>query len=387
MRRRPTRAAVAWWSMTSGRLIPVMHPRATGWPKRLEPSDIDHAAYLPLGEALARTYPFDAHACQYSVPEISRRLGANDDREESKLTIWDRLPEGGIPMVAFFIDVEPSLHATPTAEWYAGEATKLRCLLTQHPAGFVYTTRGGYRVVYQIEPQFICTPTDAAQWSLHYTTWIEYLAQRCGIAADGACKDWQRYFRLPRVVREGVAQQPEMYGDPSAIGFWDPPVSVPKASPPPARVDVATPTWDETMGLHLHRATLDEYRKRLRAYSRRKSESRHPRDQERAEIVRRILEGEALTTEAGVAMRGRHNTVHRAAQILGSVIAEAGPEVAVAIVRPSIEAIGNLEPKGLDHYLDKFREDYVEGARFLAEQRERDRQLLEEIGRSAKRFS
>jgi hypothetical protein len=308
----------------------------------------------------------------------------NTEREGSGLTIWERLPDGGIPMVLFVVDVEPAGHDHPvTAETMAIEVSKLRAMLEAHPGGFVYMTTHGYRIVYRLpEPFVISEPVDAERWKLTYVAWLEYLADRYGIEADPACKDWGRIYRLPWVVRDGVRQEPATEGDPTAIGTWDPVVTVPRAYAPPEPVDVPDPTWDERAKCHLHRATMDGYRKRLRAYVRAKRSSEHQRDHDRAGIVERILAGEALTTEIGIAMRGRHNTVHRAAQILGSVLPDAGPEIAVALIRPSIVAIGNLEPKGLDHYLDKIREDYREGAKFIAEARERQRLADERLLRA-----
>src|SRR5690606_23939710 len=145
-------------------------------PKRRAAGDIDEVVYLPLADALARRYPIDAHTSQYSVPAIPRRLGGNEEREGSGQTLWERIPACGISMVAFFIDVEPALHAAPTRAGYTVDGEKLRALLCRHPGGFVYTTRGGYRVVFKIEPRAIRSPVDAAQWSLAYTAWIEYLA-------------------------------------------------------------------------------------------------------------------------------------------------------------------------------------------------------------------
>lgn len=201
--------------------IPTLGRFDKGFP---EHPDAPQAAYTALSAALTTTYPDDRHFAAYSLPDVPRRLAG------------ERALELGPAMVLFVLDVEPEGHAEVTPEWFAAESERLNRLLTDHPGGYVYTTRGGYRVVYRISPFSLKTVTDKEQWSARYSAWLEHVAQTYGIQGDPRCKDWTRLYRLPRVVRDGVPQEPDTAGDPAAIGIWDVHVDVQVTEPKPAPV-------------------------------------------------------------------------------------------------------------------------------------------------------
>jgi transposase-like protein len=180
----------------------------------------DHGAfarYMDLGLALTSVFPTDVHFAAYHVPSIPRRLSS------------DALGhvEGGVPMVALVFDVDdeeahrrqtPSTHA-----WFARELPKLERLFFKHPHGFAYRTKGGYRIVYLLEPVFrIADDEDRRAWTKRYVRELCYLARRFGIIGDPACRDWTRLFRLPHGTRE-AGRGPELrgiIGDPAALGAW-----------------------------------------------------------------------------------------------------------------------------------------------------------------------
>jgi hypothetical protein len=202
--------------------IPVFASKfAAGWP---EHEDGDPAQYLALADALTTEHATDAHFATYSVPSIERRLATE--------YAFARV-DGGVPMVLFVVDVEPDGHAPVTPEWWSGEHEKLERLLGDHPRGFVYRTRGGYRIVYRLgEPFVLASLADAERWKLTYLAWLDVVRERYGIAGDRSCKDWGRLFRLPCVVRDGQRQKLETLGDADAIGAWCVEVVVPEPARP-----------------------------------------------------------------------------------------------------------------------------------------------------------
>jgi len=193
---------------TSPLPLPVLpHAEVLGWPKH---NDAPEIGYVDAAEAFTRTWPSDAHFAAYSVPGVRRRL---------TLDAVGGLA-GGWPMVLFVVDVDGPGHKR-TPEWWADEQTKIAALLAAHPGGFVYATRGGYRLVYALASPFVVrTIDDKEAWRLRYRRELLYLARRWGIVGDPACADITRLYRLPYVVRDGAPSAPELLGDPAALGAW-----------------------------------------------------------------------------------------------------------------------------------------------------------------------
>lgn len=181
------------------------------------------ARYTDLSTALTSDYYTDAHFASYAAPTIFRRLGTDTLLKPEARA---ELPTGVAMVVAVF-DVDcPAAHAGgvgATDAWWQDEVEKVVALRRAHPGGFVYRTRGGYRIVYLLEaPIVLRDGADADAWSIRYCTWISYLRREFEIAADPACRDWTRLFRLPHATRDegGRPEQRETIGDPSAIGTW-----------------------------------------------------------------------------------------------------------------------------------------------------------------------
>jgi putative DNA primase/helicase len=212
-------------------LVPVMRDKyARGWP---EHETGFSAAYFALADALTRDHATDAHFAAYSVPDKHRRLASP--------AVFEHLPDG-VPMVLFVVDVEPDGHAEVTPEWWTAERAKIDRLLGEHPGGYVYRTRGGYRVVYVLaEPFVMKSAADTERWKATYLAWINYIAERFDIIGDKSCQDWTRLQRLPRVVRDGVRQEPETIGDATAIGTWNVEVAIPE--PAPKRPATPSPSY------------------------------------------------------------------------------------------------------------------------------------------------
>ena len=191
-------------------LIPVMATaRLLAFPKNPTGGKVD---YLPLKEALGRSYGSDAHIAAYSVPSVARRLS-----RDAVGAI-----EGGVQMVAVLFDIDG--HAAQNIDaWFDDERPKIKALLAAHPAAHVYRTRGGYRIVYRTSgPILITDRSDASAWSSLYGAWTKHLRRCFGIVADPACKDWQRLYRAPRATRDpgGSPEDREVISNPDVVGTW-----------------------------------------------------------------------------------------------------------------------------------------------------------------------
>lgn len=215
--------------------IPVFRDKyAKGWPE----NEIgDPAKYTSLRTALLARYRTDAHFAAYSVPGIERRLAV-------EVEVFTRLADG-VAMLLFVADVDGPDHKCTDA-WWSEQRTKIDRLLADHPGGFMYRTKGGYRLIYVLAtPQVLRSVADADLWELRYEAWLDYLATGYEIVGDPACHDWTRLFRLPHTTRDGKMQELETIGDSTAIGVWDVAVVVELPPPPPPRQRTYTPCGDE----------------------------------------------------------------------------------------------------------------------------------------------
>lgn len=195
--------------MTQDPLVPALQRHSLGWPKYPNPrGDFDRAQYAPLSVLLSSEFDWDAHFTAYSLPEVPRRLAGS---------ALDRGPR----MVLFLVDVEPAGHAPVTDAWLALERSRIAQALADHPGGFCYRTRGGYRLVWRLPaPLELRTRRDRASWRASYLSWLDHLSAAYGIVGDRTCQDWTRLYRLPRVVRDGVRQDLGSLGDPMSVGVW-----------------------------------------------------------------------------------------------------------------------------------------------------------------------
>ena len=201
--------------------IPVVgDQKIRAWPKF--PAG-GQANYTALSLALRCEYETDAHFAAYSAPSIRRRLGKDALLKPGALAEL----ASGVAMLLVIFDVDcPAAHQGDphaTDAWWLDEVEKRAALFKAHPNGFAYRTRGGYRVVYRLaEPIVLRDGTDAEAWSIRYCVWIAYLSREFEIAADPACKDWTRPFRLPHATRDagGRPERRETIGDAESIGEW-----------------------------------------------------------------------------------------------------------------------------------------------------------------------
>ena len=209
--------------------VPVFATKfVKGWPEHPEG---ERADYMTIAQAMTKRFSSDAHFTAYSVPSVARRLATD--------AVFAELESA--PLVLLVIDVDAGKSVTP--EWWGGEREKIDCLLGDQPDGFVYRTRGGYRIVYSlVTPVHLACTADAERWKAQYTAWLDHIESLYGIVADRACKDWTRLYRLPFVIREGERQELETIGDPNAIGTWSVVVVVPEPEPRRAKSSSGTYT-------------------------------------------------------------------------------------------------------------------------------------------------
>ncbi len=166
-----------------------------------------------LGEALTHEWPTDAFACQYAPVEVNgvriRLPGSALDPENLGVI------GGAVRMVARFGDLDGPGHVA-TPEWR--EATREKLMA----AGLAYyETRGGFRTVERLpDGCTLETPAEAEEWSYRYRGWIAALREVFGLDLDPKCADWTHLFRLPRVVRDGVAVSASVVGAIRVVD-WD----------------------------------------------------------------------------------------------------------------------------------------------------------------------
>lgn len=196
--------------MTDAMVSVFPDKRACGWPRWPHGTWAD---VVTIGVALSRAYTTDAHFCAYETPN-GRRLTTK------AIDCGKRV---AMNVAVFDVDC-PEVHGTSTPApdaWRAQFLEQVAELERVHPEPFVYATRGGARIVYMLaEPFVVSTQATARRWSQDYATAAAYLERRFGIDADRACKDWQRFYRLPRATRV-VGGKPEhwpTHGDTSRIG-------------------------------------------------------------------------------------------------------------------------------------------------------------------------
>jgi hypothetical protein len=133
----------------------------------------------------------------------------------------DKIPIVNLEMRLAIFDADGPNHVR-TDEWLESEVPKLLALRERHPGGYLYLTRGGYRIVFALpEPYPLRSQGDDDAWTALYLGWCAY-AKRFGIEFDTACADWTRLYRAPQVVRDGVKQPLLSVDDPHSLGVWAP---------------------------------------------------------------------------------------------------------------------------------------------------------------------
>jgi hypothetical protein len=154
---------------------------------------------MPNGiEAFLAPYRTDAMCCQYAIPGV---VGVHPRVNKSALKALKR--KGQEPMLNWvLVDVDNPKHRpwggglSRCARWVESQIASLPEPYAS--AACYYLTPHGYRIVLRLNEPF-----PVGQCEPRLRGFIDML-QRHGVAADGACKDWTRLFRLPRATVDGV---------------------------------------------------------------------------------------------------------------------------------------------------------------------------------------
>lgn len=180
-----------------------------------------------------------------------------------------------------------------------------------------------------------------------YPRFLSALVAMSGLPADPATKDLSRLFFLPSVAAGGEFLADAGEGEPidvDAVLGKAPVAAPPDPAPVPAPDDLPE---DDAPDAPVDLASLQGYVKEMRTIYRRRKDVR-------ADLLHRILEGEALAVSGA-----RDHTLHQAASILATKLpANTPPDAAVEILRRSIGAM-DVEPEGLAHWLDLARSNFV----------------------------
>jgi hypothetical protein len=190
-------------------------------PKGGKPIEIGDTTAVPLSEALATPWPFDAHFAAYQAVDLPLRSG--DGRACVRLA-RDMVGHVPIHMRLLVGDVDGPDHSAPP-RWRRRTERRLRA------SGIAwYSTRHGYRVLVSLpEAVTIDSPADERDWQYLYLGWREHLIETHGIEIDHKCKDWTRIMRLPNVRRTRRDERSPVHGRIRTwqAGEWLPPTDAP----------------------------------------------------------------------------------------------------------------------------------------------------------------
>lgn len=194
-------------------------------------------------------------------------------------------------------------------------------------------------------------PVPAAQWEVFRAKVLEHL----GLDADRQTKDASRLYYLPSHPHDSDV----WWADEGAGAALDVDAILGElTAPSPAKkqeTGVKTPTQLTAPPPAIEPPVEVDFNECLDALARQRRRYSARGDRERYGILKRVLDGVPLATTGT-----RDATIHTAASILAFTLPpNTPPWVAVEILRRSIAAMGaELEPEGLDHWLDKARSSY-----------------------------
>lgn len=181
-----------------------------GWSGSMEElADVPVFSLVPLREALSTRWPTDAHMVQYTVPLEDKMPRLNKSSVAALLAggMEASVPEQNI----LCLDVDLPEHGKwtwdnrdrwpPTVnQWYGQLQGALEAIPELQHAG-LYLTRAGLRLLWPLAQPIAVTLAES-----YMAQFIDYLT-RAGMVAIDPLTDWSRLFRMPFVIRDGVAQE------------------------------------------------------------------------------------------------------------------------------------------------------------------------------------
>jgi len=179
----------------------------------------EQSPFLPMSleEALARQWTSDAHFCQYSVWLDDQPFARTWRLKHGSLsTLENETPfHARASVLAIDIDLAKNEDGSKAAWPEGGYETWVEAIRErQDEASYatVYKTAHGARLVWPLSEPFVLVQRTAKVWRDAYAQFALKLGPigPNGEVPDRVCADWTRLFRLPNVVREGVAQDGEL---------------------------------------------------------------------------------------------------------------------------------------------------------------------------------
>ncbi len=185
-----------------------------------EPKPLCEIPTTDAAVALEQTYKTDAHLLPYHVRDEHGEVQNPIHRlNTGALSVLRRHDEDVWFDIAFLDIDDRATHRTTRCarpEWRVEQGDRISQLPAElSPAG-MYTTRGGYRLLFILPESLIAE---------EYIRWLLALNRelvKWGIVAD-ELKDWTRCYRLPRVNRDGTQTEPELIRfDWTKVCTWTP---------------------------------------------------------------------------------------------------------------------------------------------------------------------
>lgn len=202
--------------MSSLSVITFAHPLVTAFPQDpAKPKPLGAADATALAVALAEEWHTDRHFQPIEpvpVRGAARRLAVARMTDEQLAVV-------PVKMVARVFDVDAfEDHSPRTEAWTLDFAAKVAAL--PHAKPLYYFTNGGARMLWRLPEPFVIDSRAAYQrWVRETECIIRMLREKYDIAADMACKDPSRLYRLPNVEREGKGtQRSDIHG---TLTDWD----------------------------------------------------------------------------------------------------------------------------------------------------------------------
>lgn len=202
------------------KFLPSWPIRRGGWAQVLTlgelcdaswPTDVHFVGYLP-GEPLGKTHaPADLGFDEAGKRTRKGKVEQVDDAfSASVLRRYDNEAVGHFRFTVrlWIADVDdPVAHVTgnpASDEWFELITRKLERLWEKHPKVFVFTTRGGLRIILQRETPFVIeNEADKLRFRKEdYPRFARYLGRAFDIRVDPACANFSRLFRAPLVTRK-----------------------------------------------------------------------------------------------------------------------------------------------------------------------------------------
>lgn len=191
----------------------IEHDKLKGYPR--EGGGYGVADALDLDVALRTEWPTDRH-----FQALAPYAGSGAPRRVNVAQLTDmQLAQQPVRLVLRVFDVDTPDHKPRSEEW----VVSLRAALARLPGAqpLWYLTRSGARLLWALpEGGFVIDSRERYKaWVAEQARAIRQFREEYGIAADPACKDPSRLYRLPNVERaEHGAMRSALFG---ALGVWD----------------------------------------------------------------------------------------------------------------------------------------------------------------------